>query len=49
MAQATSNVCPVEDIRGQAGIGSVLSLDAIGKQDQFLLGDYSFLNYIAAC
>jgi len=45
MAQATSNVCPVEDIRGQAGIGSVLSLDAIGKQDQFLLGDYSFLNY----
>jgi len=45
MAQATSNVCPVEDIRGKAGVGSVLSLDAIGKQDQFLLGDYSFLNY----
>jgi hypothetical protein len=38
-------LCPVEDIRGQAGTGSVLSLDAIGKQDQFLLGDNSFFNY----
>jgi len=38
-------LCPVEDIRGQAGTGSVLSLDAIGKQDNFLLGDSSFFNY----
>jgi len=40
-------LCPVEDIRGQAGTGSVLSLDAIGKQDKYLLGDYSFFNYSA--
>ena len=38
-------LCPVGDIRGQAGTGSVLSLDAIGKQDNFLLGDNSFFNY----
>jgi len=39
-----ATTCP-PDIRGRAGTGSVLSLDAIGKQDQVLLGDYSFFRY----
>jgi hypothetical protein len=46
--QTSSNVvvqCTPESIRGQAGIGSTLSLDAIGKQDTYLLGDFSFLKY----
>jgi len=41
MAMST---CPL-DLRGRAGTGSILSLDAIGKQDQILLGDYSFFKY----
>ena len=31
-------MCDVDDIRGKAGTGSVLSLDAVGKQELFLNG-----------
>lgn len=31
--------------RGKAGTGAVLSLDAIGAQDKYLLGDESFFTY----
>jgi hypothetical protein len=38
-------LCEPTDVRGKAGTGSVLSLDAIGRQEAFLLGkDSYFLN-----
>ena len=33
------------EIRGKAGTGSVLSLDAIGRQESFLLGPDSFFKF----
>ena len=32
----------VDDVRGKAGTGSVLSLDAVGKQELFLNGEETF-------
>jgi hypothetical protein len=37
--------CDPTDVRGKAGIGSVTSLDAIGRQEDFLLGNASFFEY----
>jgi hypothetical protein len=37
--------CEPTDVRGRAGTGSVLSLDAIGAQETFLIGQDSQFNY----
>lgn len=37
--------CEPVDIRGKAGTGSVLSLDAVGRQEAFLLGPDSFFKF----
>jgi hypothetical protein len=37
--------CEPTDVRGKAGTGSVLSLDAIGRQEGFLLGKDSFFKF----
>jgi hypothetical protein len=37
--------CEPTDVRGRAGTGSVLSLDAIGAQETFLIGQDSRFNY----
>jgi hypothetical protein len=37
--------CEPSDVRGKAGTGSVLSLDAIGRQEAFLLGPDSFFKF----
>jgi hypothetical protein len=37
--------CEPTDVRGRAGTGSVLSLDAIGAQETFLIGQESQFNY----
>ena len=38
-------LCEPTDVRGKAGTGSVLSLDAIGRQEGFLLGKDSFFKF----
>jgi hypothetical protein len=38
-------LCEPSDVRGKAGTGSVLSLDAIGRQEAFLLGSDSYFKF----
>jgi hypothetical protein len=38
-------LCNPTDVRGKAGTGSVLSLDAVGRQEAFLNGTSSYFDY----
>jgi hypothetical protein len=38
-------MCEPSDIRGKASVGSVMSLDAIGRQEAYLLGKESLFEY----